>query len=185
MSCNPKPESLRVRGRLQNKLRIVVGELRIMDRGCRVESEHLRAIAAEASRPIVITEARRRMHEEWLNYGEASEIKDAVIDGKESGGNRAIQAVFGVHRRTAANGDRAHGAFPCENSSIVPFAATVDAAAGGEDTIDPTFEYRGHAVPPQRKLENQDVAPKELLHLGLNVGRKPVARDRKPFFGML
>jgi len=124
-----------------------------MDRWCRVDSEHLRAIAAKASRPIVITKARWRMYEEWLNYGEASEIKDAVIDGKESGGNRAIQPVFGVHRRTAADGDRAHGAFPCENSSIVPFAATVDAAAGREDTIDPTFEYRGHAVPPQRKLE--------------------------------
>jgi hypothetical protein len=79
-----------VRGRLQNKLWIVVGELRIMDRWCRVESEHLRAIAAEAGRPIVLTKARWCMYEERLNYGEASEIKDAVIDGKESGGNRAI-----------------------------------------------------------------------------------------------
>jgi hypothetical protein len=43
-----------------------------MDRRCRVESEHLRAIAAEASRPIVITKARWRMYEEWLNYGEAT-----------------------------------------------------------------------------------------------------------------
>src|SRR5579859_5990971 len=56
---------------------------------------------------------------------------------------------------------------------------------GSEYAVNPALENRRRSKPPQWKLQNQHVAPKQLVHLGLNVRGKTVVRGGMGLFGLL
>src|SRR5882724_9114601 len=125
------------------------------------------------------------MDEERLDHGEADEIEHAVIDGEQDRVDRTVQSARGIDRRRAANGERAHRPLAGEDAAVVPLAAAVDAAARGEHAIDPALEDRGQPEPPERKLQDQRVAPEQLVHLRLEVRREAVVGGGMGLFGLL
>ncbi len=171
--------------RLDDKVRIVIGKLRIVDCRCRSEPEYALAIAVEICRALVITKAHWRAHYERLDHGEAGEVKHSVIDRKEDRRDWTVQPVFPIHRRLAADGDRAHRPLPDEDAAVIPLAAAVDATPRSEDSIDPALEDHREPEPPEEKLQDQNIAPEQLVHLRLDVGRKPVMRGGMGLFSLL
>src|SRR6185312_9356299 len=124
---------------------------RIGDDRRRGEAEDAVAIAGEVGGALGVADPHRRVHEERLDHGEAGEIEHAVVDGEEDGVDRAVQAAAAVDRWRAADGDGAHGPLSREDAAVVPLAAAIDAAAGGEDAIDPALEDRRQPEPPERE----------------------------------
>src|SRR5262245_32281807 len=57
-------------------------------------------------------------------------------------------------------------------------------AACGKYSIDPPFENGRQAEPPRRKLPDHQVAPFDLLDLGLDFVRKPIPLRRKFLFSL-
>jgi len=123
--------------------------------------------------------------QERLDHGEAGETEHAVVDREQDLVDRPVEAVLRIDRRAAADSESAHGALAGENAAVVPLAAAIDAAAGDEHAVNPALENRRQPEPPERKLEDQGVAPEKLVHLRLDVGGKSIVNGGIRLFSLL
>lgn len=62
-------------------------------------------------------------------------------------------------------------------ASVVPFPAAVDDAVD-EDAVNPTLENRRQSEPVERKLQDEAVAPLELLDLRCDIAGQPAIGHR-------
>ncbi len=112
---------------------------------------------------------------EGLQHLQAAVAESAVVQVPEDHVALAEQAVAFHHLGKATGGERQHGLAAFEPALVEALAARAVHRAVGEHAVDPAFQDGGHGEPPERKLQDQQLAAQELVDFALDVVAEPLA----------
>ena len=83
-----------------------------------------------------------------------------------------------------ASGQRQQRSLVCERTAFKRATAAIG-SSNRKRSINPAFQDRGYAEPPQRKLLDHQIAPLNLAYLGIERGGEPIVSRRVGFFALL